>query len=319
MLAMHGKAQMKDDRLLEMRVFKAVVEAGGFSAAARVLGVSQPFVSRTINALENRLGVHLLHRSTRDSRLSTEGERFLALCRTTLEQLDEAEAQIASSRSEPSGDLRVSAPLAFGMDQVVPLLPRFVRAHPKVNLRLSLSDSLVNLIEENIDVAIRMGRLQDSTLIGRKLCDLQRVVVASPQYLAEHGAPDSPDQLQHHNCLMWHGGQEHLNRWPFVIESQRREVAVRGNIGSDNGLTLFQLCVAGVGIMRCAEHLAVPAIRSNALVPLLTHYQGSDDLAITAVHLQDRQRLQRVRAFVDFLVESFRTPPWTATPPDAAS
>ena len=301
---------MKDDRLLEMRVFKAVVEARGFSAAARVLGVSQSFVSQTVNALESRLGVQLLYRSTRESRLSAEGERFLALSRATLEQLDEAEAQIAAARSEPSGDLRVSAPLAFGMDQVVPLIPGFVHAYPKLKVHLSLSDSLVNLIEENIDVAIRMGRLQDSTLIGRKLCDLQRVVVASPRYLEQHGAPETPDQLQEHNCLMWHGGQEHLNRWPFVMGGERREVAVRGNISSDNGQTLFQLCRAAVGIMRCAEHLAIPAIRSKSLTALLIQYQGSDDMAIHAVILPERRHLQRVRAFIDFLVEAFRDPPW---------
>jgi DNA-binding transcriptional LysR family regulator len=149
---------MKDDRLLEMRVFKAVVESGGFTAAAHALGVSQPFVSQVVNNLERRLGVQLLHRSTRERRLTDEGERFLALSAGILEGIDLGEAQIISARAEPRGDLRVSAPLAFGMDQVVPRLPDFLTAFPQVKVHLSLSDSLVSLIEENIDVAIRMGR-----------------------------------------------------------------------------------------------------------------------------------------------------------------
>ena len=301
---------MKDDRLLEMRVFKAVVEAGGFTAAARILGVSQPFVSQTINNLESRLGVQLLHRSTREQRLSNEGERFLALSSRTLESLADAEAEIASSRSQPKGDLRVSAPLAFGMDQIVSRLPEFMKTYPALKVHLSFSDSIVNLIEENIDVAIRMGRLQDSSLISRKLCDLQRIVVASPDYVARDGAPDRPQDLQKHNCLMWHGSQEHLNRWPFRIDGKLQEVTARANVSSDNGQTLFQLCVAGVGIMRCAEHLAIPAIKSGMLVPLLSQFQGADETAIQAVVLPEQQRLTRVRAFIDYFVDVFRSPPW---------
>jgi DNA-binding transcriptional LysR family regulator len=301
---------MKDDRLLEMRVFKAVVEAGGFTAAARVLGVSQPFVSQTINSIESRLGVQLLHRSTREQRLSYEGERFLALCGRILEGLEEAEAEIVSSRTQPKGDLRVSAPLAFGMDQIVSRLPGFMTAYPALKVHLSLSDSLVNLIEENIDVAIRMGRLQDSSLISRKLCDLQRIVIASPAYVEREGMPESPQDLQKQNCLMWHGSQEHLNRWPFRIDGELHELTARGNVSSDNGQTLFQLCVAGVGIMRCAEHLAVPAIKLGILVPLLSQFQAADETAIHAVVLPEQQRLTRVRAFIDYFVEVFRTPPW---------
>jgi DNA-binding transcriptional LysR family regulator len=302
---------MKDDRLLEMRVFKAVVDAGGFTAAAHVLGVSQPFVSQTVTALERRLGVQLLHRSTRGRRLTDEGERFLALCGTVIDGIEQGESQIASSRSQPRGDLRVSAPLGFGMDQIVPRLPEFLARHPKIKLHLSLTDDSVNLIGKNVDVAVTMGRLQDSALVSRKLCNLQRVVVASPAYIARHGNPATPGDLAAHNCLMFEGAQERLNRWPFVIAGKREEVAVRGNFGSSNGITLFQLCTAGVGIMRCGEHLALPAIRAKLLVPLLAEYQaGDEDTAIHAIILPERQLLQRIRAFVDFLVEIFRRPPW---------
>ncbi len=299
---------MKDERLLEMRVFKAVCETGGFTAAANLLGVSQPFVSQSITSLERRLGVKLLHRSTRTQRQTSEGALFLASCRRILEELEQAEGQVRSD--EPIGDLRVTAPLAFGMDQVVPLLPAFLQACPKLTMHLALSDLPANLLEENFDVAIRMGRLQDSSLMSRSLCKLQRIVVASPGYMAKHGAPVTPQGLARHNCLMWQSSMERLNRWPFVVDGQLEEIAVRGNFRSSDGPTLFQLCVGGVGIMRLAEHLAVPAIADGRLMPLLVDYQAEDDTAIHAVFLPERKLVPRIRAFVDFFSEAFRNPPW---------
>jgi DNA-binding transcriptional LysR family regulator len=299
---------MKDDRLLEMRVFKAVVESGGFTAAANLLNVSQPFVSQTLTALERRLGVQLLHRSTRMHRLTAEGERFLASCNAILANVEEAEAQIRSG--EPSGDLRISAPHAFGMDQLVPALPGFMKAYPHLRVHFSLSDSNVNLIEDNFDVAVRMGRLQDSALRSRKLCDLQRIVVAAPRYLAEHGQPVTPQGLSRCACLTWESPREHLNQWPFMINGRLEKVAVEGNFRSTDGTILFQLCVAGMGIMRLAEHLAVPAIRRGDLVPLLSDYQARDDTAIFAVYLSERQLVPRIRAFIDYFVGVFEVPPW---------
>lgn len=299
---------MKDERLLEMRVFKTVVETGGFTAAANVLNVSQPFVSQSVTNLERRLGVQLLHRSTRTMRLTGEGERFLRSCNEILETLEEAEAQVRSS--EPTGNLRVSAPHAFGMDQLVPQLPRFLAAYPKLCVHFSLSDSNVNLIEDNFDIAVRMGRLQDSSLRSRKLCNLQRIVVASPAYLAAHGQPVTPQGLTKHTCLTWESPREHLNQWPFMINGKLERVAVRGSFRSTDGTTLFQLCVAGVGIMRLAEHLALPAIRRGELVRLLSEYEAKDDTAIHIVYLPERQVVPRIRAFIDHFADAFRTPPW---------
>ncbi len=304
---------MKDDRLLEMRIFKAVVEAGGFTAAAHALNASQPFVSQTINHLERRLGVQLLHRSTRTQRLTSEGERFLASCNELLEAVEQAEAQIRSS--EPTGDLRISVPQAFGIDQMVPALPGFLSAYPKLTVRFSLSDSLVNLIEDNFDVAVRMGQLQDSSLRSRKLCELQRIVVAAPGYLARHGTPVTPQGLDRHQCLLWDAPRDHLNRWPFIINGKPEKILVQGTFRSTDGTTLFDLCVAGIGIMRLAEHLALPAIRSGKLVPLLSDYQARDDTAIYAVYLPERQLVPRIRAFVDHFAEVFRQPPWQGPVP----
>jgi DNA-binding transcriptional LysR family regulator len=303
---------MKDERLLEMRIFKAVVESGGFTAAANLLSVSQPFVSQTVTSLERRLGVQLLHRSTRMHRLTNEGERFLVSCNEILANVEEAEAQIRSS--EPTGDLRISAPHAFGMDQLVPALPGFIKKYPKVCLHFSLSDSNVNLIEDNFDVAVRMGSLQDSSLRSRKLCDLQRIVVASPRYIAENGQPVTPKGLSRYACLTWGSPREHLNQWPFMINGRLEKVAVQGHFRSTDGTTLFQLCVAGMGIMRLAEHLAVPAIRRGELAPLLSEYHAKDDTAIYAVYLSERQLVPRIRAFIDYFVDIFQVPPWHDEP-----
>ena len=306
------KKPMKDDRLLEMRLFKAVVEAGGFTAAAHTLGVSQSFVSHGVTNLERRLGVQLLHRSTRTHRLTSEGERFLAASRALLDSLEEIEAHIRSS--EPAGDLRISAPHAFGIDQLAPALPAFLKKYPKLVMHFALSDSFVNLIEDNFDVAIRMGRLQDSTLRSRKLCDLQRIVVASPRYIAAHGIPVTPQGLARHTCLMWEPPRDHLNQWPFMINGKLEKIPAHGSFHSIDGTTLYQLCVAGMGIMRLAEHLALPSIRRGELVPLLSDYQAKDDTAIHVVYLPERQLVPRVRAFVDYLAEEFREPPWQGVP-----
>lgn len=296
-----------------MRVFKAVVDAGGFTAAARFLEISQPFVSQSVTNLERRLGVQLLHRSTRTQRLTSEGVLFLSSCRRILDEIDEAELQIRSP--EPTGELRVTAPLAFGMDQIVPRLPAFMQAYPYIKLQISLSDALTNLLEDNFDVAIRMGRLQDSSLMSRRLCNLQRLVVAAPKYVALHGVPVTPKGLERHNCLSWAPPRDHLNRWPFMVNGLREEIPVNGSFRSSDGTTLFQMCMAGVGIMRLAEHLALPAIRAKALVPLLADYQAEDDTAIHAVYLSERQPVSRIRAFVDYFIKVLRDPPWLAATP----
>jgi len=301
---------MKDNKLIEMRVFKLVVDTGGFTAAAHALGSSQPFVSQTITNMERRLGVRLLHRSTRGQRLTEEGEQFLASCTRILDDIEQAEAAITSAKGDTSGDLRVSAPLAFGLDQIVPKLPHYLAENPRLNLHLALTDTLANLIEDNVDVAIRMGKLTDSSLKSRKLCDLQRIVVASPAYIARHGMPTTPEALHEHNCLMWEGFQAHLNRWPFLASDQRIHIPVQGNFRSTSGQTLFELCVAGVGIMRLGNHLALPAIEKGILVPVLSDYRAQDDTAFHAVFLPERELLPRIRGFVDYLVEVFRTPPW---------
>lgn len=301
---------IKDDRLAAMRVFQAVVETGGFTSAAHFLEVSQPFVSQTIGRLEDRLGTKLLHRSTRGQRLTAEGRSYLAACRRATDAVDAADAELLDMRGKVAGTLRVTAPLAFGLDQVVPMLPEFLAAHPDLDLNLSLSDDSVNLIEDQIDVAIRMGLLRDSSMMSRKLCSLQRVVVAAPSFIERHGRPQVPGDLARLDCLLWDGAREHLNRWPFAVEGETQTVHVAGRFRSDNGMSLYEMCLAGFGVMRLAEHLARPAIAQGRIVPLLEGFRNVDDSSVHAVFLPERNLLPRIRVFVDHLVARLREPPW---------
>ena len=301
---------MRDERLVEMRVFRAVVETGGFSAAAHALGASQPFVSQTVRRLEARLGAKLLHRTTRGQRLTPEGERFLGAARRVIGAVEEAEADWQRDEAQIDGRLRVSAPIAFGLDRVTPLVPEFLERHPNLSLDLRLTDDHENLIADGIDVAIRMGRLTDSSLMHRKLCPLRRIVVAAPGLVARHGAPRTVEDLSRMPCIAWDGSREHLNRWSFVTEGGNVTFHARSRFRSNQGMSLFGMCLAGVGVMRAAEHLARPAIRRGDLVQLLADHAPADDTAIHAVFLPDRDMVPRIRSFVDFLAAALRSPDW---------
>lgn len=301
---------MKDERLLEMRVFEAVVEAGGFTQAAHGLGASQPFVSQTIQRLEKRLGCTLLHRTTRGHHLTPEGEGFLHAARRAIRAIEAAEAELLNGDEFTSGALRVSAPIAFGLDRITPLIPDFMSRFPQISLDLRLTDDTENLIENRIDVAIRMGRLPDSGLMHRRLCGLRRIVVAAPQLIAEHGVPNIPADLERFPCVAWDGSRDHLNRWNFIVGGTPFTFRAESRFRSNQGMSLYQMCLAGLGVMRVAEHLARPAIADGQLVQLLAPYTAPDDGSINAVFLPDRHLVPRIRVFIDFMVERFRSPPW---------
>lgn len=301
---------MRDDRLLEMRVFRAVVETGGFSAAAQVLGASQPFVSQTVRRLEVRLGAKLLHRTTRGQLLSPEGERFLEAARAVIGAVEEAEALWQCGEAQIEGQIRVSAPIAFGLDRVAPLIPDFLARHPNLSLDLRLTDDHENLIAGGIDVALRMGRLTDSSLMHRRLCRLRRIVVAAPELVARHGRPETARDLGRMPCLAWDSSREHLNRWSFMRNGEAVTFHARSRFRSNQGMSLFGMCLAGFGMMRAAEHLARPAIRDGRLVQLLADHAPADDTAIHAVFLPDRDVVPRIRAAIEFFATAFRAPDW---------
>jgi DNA-binding transcriptional LysR family regulator len=293
-----------------MRVYLAVVSTGAFTAAAHSLGVSQPFVSQTIQRLEARLGTKLLHRTTRGHRLTPEGTRLLDVARQVLDVVETAEAEWQVSDAQVEGVLRVSVPIAFGLDRITPVIPEFLVRHPNLALDMRLTDDAENLIEDQIDVAIRMGRLGDSSLMHRRLCGLQRIVVATPELVARHGRPVRPSDLDGFPCVAWDGSREHLNRWRFLDDGKEITFRAESRFRSNQGMSLYQMCLAGMGAMRVAEHLARPAIKSGRLVQLLPDHTAVDDTAIYAVFLPDRHIVPRIRNFIDFMVETFRDPDW---------
>jgi DNA-binding transcriptional LysR family regulator len=289
------------DKLFEMRTFQTVADAGSFTAAAE-LGVSQSAVSRAVLSLEQRLGISLLHRSTRRVRVTDEGHVFLQACRRVLEDVAEAERSVTSDK-QPVGTLRVNAAVLWGLDPLVGLLPEFTTRHPKIGVHLSLTDRHVDLIEEKVDVAIRVGRLADSSLIAGKIGEMRRVIVASPAYLAEKGRPKTPDDLLNHHCLLWDEEHDDLNRWPFEVNGVVRHISVRGRIMSNNAQALYQLALKGAGIFRMLEYRARPFISRGELVPLLERTHRDKAIPVHALYLRTNIAKPRIRVFLDFLIE----------------
>lgn len=296
------------DRLSEIRAFQAVADTGGFTAAAKQLRISQSLVSRAVARLERRLGTTLLRRSTRRLSLTDEGAIFLDGCRRVLEDIADAERSVRPG-GEVMGTLRVSASILFGQDPLVPLLPEFLARYPKLDLHLVLSDRPLDLIEQNIDVAIRLGRLTDSSLVARKLGDLYRVVVTAPSYIAQHGMPDVPDDLLKHNCLLYDETLDHLNRWPFLENGKLRHIKVRGRAMLNTPQSIEQLVQIGFGIARMRKHRALSLIRLGQLAPLLEDFWHDDATPVHALYLKTAITRPKVRAFVDFLIEKLAVEP----------
>lgn len=302
-----------------MLVFTKVVQAGSLSAAARELGVSTAVVSRTLSALEARLGVRLLNRTTRSLHLTDEGASYYETCQRILAEIDEADAAVTSRRVEPQGVLKVALPASFGHQHIAPLIPRFAERYPKIELALSLSDRSINLIEEGFDLAVRIAELKDSSLAARKLAPNRRVVCASPAYLRTHGEPRTPQDLARHNCLVatWEHG--FAMTWEYKSPAGKRgSVRVTGRYACDNWEVLREWAIAGLGVALKSTWDVRKQIEDGSLVPLLPGYDFGTDVAIYAVYPHRRHLPAKTRVFIDFLAESFGPEPYWDKPADAA-
>jgi DNA-binding transcriptional LysR family regulator len=299
-----------------MAAFVRVVEEGGFSAAARRMGLTPSAVSKLIARLEERLGARLLHRTTRRFSLTHEGVAFYQRSSRILREIEEAEQAITQLHAAPRGTLKVNAAVAFANSQIVPVLPVFLARYPDVHLELSVTDRVVDLIEDGVDVGIRINVRKDSSLIVHQLAVDRRIICAAPAYLHGHGRPLAAEDLLGHNCLTWKNNQGNLNNWPFRRpDGSDTTVTVAGNIEVDNGETLYEMTLAGLGIGRIAEFRVGADIKAGRLVPLLTDHHRADPLSIDAVYPHRRHLLPKVRAFVDFLVHTFSpAPPWQVDP-----
>lgn len=299
--AVNAKDQPGMDRARGLELFCAVIEEGSFSAAGRRFELSPSAVSRSINRIEQRLGVRLLLRSTRALTLTAEGKTYLQAARRILGDLADVEQSLADQGS-PRGRLRVNAAIAHGRLHIVPLLGEFTALYPNILVDIALSDILVDIAAGEADVAIRFGPLADSGLTARKLGESRRVVVAAPSYLDRHGWPAVPSDLQRHNCLSFNFRRAEPV-WPFRIEGRDISLSVRGTIEANNGETLCELAAAGVGIARVGEFSVRKEVASGRLVPLLEDYNPGDTEVIHAVFVGGSGMPARTRLFVDFIAD----------------
>jgi len=296
--------QARADRTGELAVFATVADSGSFSAAGRRLGLSPSSISRSIDRIEDRLGVRLLLRSTRSLLLTAEGQAYLSAARRVLADLDDVETQIAD-HGAPRGRLRISAAMSHGRLRIVPLLGEFAALYPHILLDIALTDTLVDIAGGQADVAIRFGPLPDSALTARRLGAIPHVVVASPEYLAKHGTPQVPQDLLRFNCLNLNF-QRSATKWPFRVDGEIVALAVKGSVEANNGETLGQLASLGMGIARVGEFGVTEDIASGRLVPILEDFNPGDTEDIHAVFIGGAHMPARVRVFVDFLANRLR-------------
>ncbi len=286
----------------EISLFVRVAERGSFAAVADETGLTPSGVSKAVSRLEDRLGVRLLQRTTRQLVLTAEGDIYLQRGRDILAAIEAAEAEVSASRGRPKGLIRVNTGTALGKHRIAALLPEFLERYPEIRLDLSLNDHRIDVIAEQVDVVIRTGPLSDSALVARKINSFSRYVCASPAYLARHGTPRTPQDLLQHNCMLI-TGHARLSQWPFLINGETVILDIKGNFISNNADFLLDMAEAGVGIIRFADFLVEKSIREGRLVRLLDDYYHLDDSLITALMPPGRQNLPRVKAFVDFLRE----------------
>lgn len=292
--------------LRTLAIFVKVAERRSFVRAAAELGITQSGVSNAINRLENQLGVRLLARTTRRVGLTEDGAAFFERCRQVLAELEEAELVLRETRLKPVGRLRVDMPVAFGRVKVVPLLPAFHAQYPDVTLALSFTDRYVDLVEEGIDVSVRFGALQDSSLIARRLTQTQFRVVGAPSYFATHRRPRTPADLAEHNCLAFTLRETRLARaWPFVRDGAEITHAPQGNVSFSDGAALCDAACVGLGLAQIHGYYIDAALAAGRLEPVLEKFKPKAD-PIWLVYPQTRHLSPKVRAFIDFMAARFR-------------
>jgi DNA-binding transcriptional LysR family regulator len=285
----------------EMEAFVHVVEHGGFSAAARALGMTPSAISKLVGRLEARLGTQLVHRSTRKLQLTAEGRQFYERSVRVLADMRDAERS-AGIDAAPRGRVTINTSFSFGTQILVPLVPRFMELHPQVALDISLTDRVVDLMDERADIAIRWGPLPSSDLVARPLGETGQVIVGSPDYLSHHGIPRKPKDLASHQQLDFNY-RRRVPGWLLRVEGHAVEIPVRGGVRASDGETLRQLALAGAGLARLSRYHVQADLDSGRLLAVLEKYNPRDMAPIHAVYLGKADRLpSRVRAVLDFLV-----------------
>ena len=291
------------DRLQELAVFVRAAESGSFSRAARELGLSQPSVSRIIGELEARLGVKLLLRTTRRITATDAGALFLDRAREILAEVEDAE-DAARGLDSLRGIIRLAIPVLYGTREIIPRLPKFLAAHPMLQVEMAVVDARQDLVAEGADLAIRLGELDNSAFGTRKLQTLERMVVASPSYLKARGTPKTPADLASHDCIFGPGNFGR-DSWSFTKNGTEVSVDVRGRIHTDSGPGAFASVMAGLGIAMASTVMAGPEVKAGSLIPLLRSYR-IEPVEVHAIFPGGRRPSAKVRALVDFLVQELK-------------
>ncbi|MDB5962742.1 MAG: bacterial regulatory helix-turn-helix, lysR family protein [Massilia sp.] len=299
------------DRFDAMTVFVRVVETGSLSAAARAIPMSLTSVSRHVSALEKQFGMQLLRRTTRHIALTNEGRLFFERAKSILAELDDVGTLLSAGRDAPAGRLRIASPALLGRTVIAPLLPGFLARHAAVSVELLLVDRAVNLVEEDIHLAIRVGRLPDSALVARKIGEVRMVVCAAPSYIARRAAPCSPDELRQHDCLVF-SDQPGPVDWRFKSANARHSVRITGRLWANALDVLAAAAIDGAGILRAPSWQVAGDIEHGRLQPILQDYETTP-APVNVLFERARRTSASLRAFLDYLVESTATGPLART------
>ncbi|QCO55579.1 LysR family transcriptional regulator [Pseudorhodobacter turbinis] len=275
--------------------FVAVAEAESFTAAAKRLGISTAQVSRQIGALEARLAVKLFYRTTRKVTITDTGQIYYNHCRQVLDGLAEAERAISDLHQTPKGRLNLTAPVTYGENKIAPLVNDFILRYPDLEVNLTLSNQRLDLVAESYDLAIRLGELEDSTMMAKRLASRSHYVCASPNYLAAHGVPHTLSELDQHNCL-----QGTLDYWRFQEEGKSRHIRVKGNLRCNSGWALVDAALKGAGIIHLPDYYVHVHLDAGRLVPILNQFRAPDD-GIWAIYPHNRHLSPNVRLLLDHL------------------
>ena len=290
------------DRIEAMQTFVTVADLQGFAPAARKLRLSPPAVTRLIAALEERLGTRLLQRTTRKVALTDAGARYLERARRILADIEEAELAAESERTRPAGRVVISAPVGFGRLHVSPVMSAYLKRYPEVSGELRLEDRLVNLVEDGVDLAVRIGQLPDSSLVARQVGEMRRIVVASPAYLKAHGEPKTPEALSDHQIIQF-GASALTADWRFVRDGEELRINVAPRFTSNVADAAIQYAVTGGGLTRVLAYQARDAIKRGALKIVLQKFELTA-FPIHIVYPTSRLLSAKVRAFIDLVVET---------------
>ena len=295
------------DRLVAMEMFVRIVETGSFSAVARELGTTQPTISKQLTALEKQLKTRLLNRSTRSISLTEPGTAYYDRCKRIIDEVQEAEGALGRLQSSLIGALHVNSSIGLGQIFLTPLILKFQQQYPELTVELTLNDRYIDLVEEGVDVAVRLGRLTDSSLVARRLGSTRRLLVATRTYLAAHGTPLTPGDLVHHNCLLY-AYLSTGNEWTFTGSDGEIRVRVQGNFKANNGHAIREALLADAGVALTPDWLIHDKLESGAVVALLPEFANAP-LEINAVYPSGRHVSAKVRAFIEFLLAEFRAIP----------